>query len=287
MPPPSSGSGTTTRARLWLVGALAILAFAANSLLARAALGDGAIGPGAYAAIRLGAGALVLAPLWRSASIRRDGAAGLFLATYAIAFSFAYVTLGAASGALILFATVQGVMVALGLARGEKVRASALVGVLVALAGVGWLLAPGVGAVDARAALVMGIAGLGWGLYSLVCHKGEGEAAAATAGAFAVAAVAALPLFLLGERMSVNGALLAAVSGAVTSGLGYVAWRMVAPRMSLTGVAGVQLLTPAAAGLLAWPLLGEVPGTRLTLAGLVILGGVALAMRAPLSQLKR
>ncbi|MCJ8190688.1 DMT family transporter [Sphingomicrobium aestuariivivum] len=259
----------------------AILAFAANSLFARAALAEGVSGPGAYAAIRLGAGALVLLPFIRGASLARDGWAGVFLALYAVAFSFAYVDLGTASGALILFATVQAVMVVVGLARGGRASLGGVAGILVALGGVAWLLAPGAGAVDAQGAALMMLAGVGWGLYSLVCHKGAGEAAAATAGAFAVAAVLALPLLLLGEEVTGRGALLALLSGGLTSGLGYVAWRMAAPHFSLTGVAAVQLATPVAAGLVAWPLLGETPGARLALAAVVILGGVALAMRAP------
>nr|WP_279639168.1 EamA family transporter [Sphingomicrobium sediminis] len=125
------------------------------------------------------------------------------------------------------------------------------------------------------------LAGLGWGLYSLVCHSGEGEAAPATAGAFAVAAVLALPLFVMAEPVTGTGAVLAALSGALASGLGYVAWRLVAPHFSLSGVGAVQLATPVAAGLMAWPLLGEAVTMRLVLAAAIILGGVALAMRKP------
>ncbi|MCJ7421610.1 DMT family transporter [Sphingomicrobium astaxanthinifaciens] len=266
--------------RWFLVGALAILAFAANSLLARAALADGTTGAGMFAGLRLLAGALVLLPFLDRGWLGRHVGGGAMLALYAILFAFAYVRLDAASGALILFAVVQATIVGVGAARGGKVGRLGSVGILLAFAGVALLLAPGARGVDPLGAAMMAAAGVGWGAYTLIGQQG-GSAAGRNAESFLIAAIIALPLLLLDGAVSARGALLALLSGAVTSGLGYVAWYAVAPRLSLTGVAAVQLATPPATALLAWPLLGEMPGARLALASALVLGGIALAMRGP------
>ncbi|MEN3972051.1 DMT family transporter [Sphingomicrobium sp. XHP0235] len=275
---------TTTPERggaLWVLGALAILAFAANSLFARAALADGATGPGVYAALRIGAGALVLLPLVKWREIGRDAAGGVMLALYAAGFAFAYVRLDAASGALILFTMVQASVLVGGRLAGGTVGVRGLVGVMLALAGVALLLAPGAASVDGRGAALMAAAGVGWGVYTLIGRASGRNAAALTAGSFLVAALLLAPLLLLDEPVGRAGAIYAILSGAVTSGLGYVAWYRIAPSLSLSGVAAVQLATPLAAAVMAWPLLGEAPTGRLVLAGAIILGGIWLAMKKP------
>lgn len=215
----------------------------------------------------------------RGVRVRDHARGGAALAAYAVLFAFAYVELGAASGALILFAAVQASVIAGGLLRGGRVRPVGLAGIGLAFAGVAALLLPGTGRVDPIAATLMIGAGIAWGAYTLIGHAGAKGAVRATAASFVVAALLAAPLLLLREPVSGEGLLLAILSGALTSGLGYVAWYRVAPRLSLGGVAAVQLATPIAAALMAWPLLGEAPTIRLAMAGTLVLGGIALAMR--------
>ena len=228
----------------------------------------------------MGAGALILLPLLSRTRVRDHWRGGLALAIYAAAFAFAYVALDAGSGALILFAAVQASVLAGGIWRGERVAARAWLGVALAFAGVWWLLAPdlrgGVG--DLAAAGAMGIAGVAWGLFTLVGHRGRGAAGPTMAASFLIAAALCLPLLAMESAMSLRGATLAALSGAVTSGLGYVAWYTVAPRLELGGVAAVQLATPVATAALAWPLLDEVPSARLAVAAALVVGGIALTV---------
>ena len=215
----------------------------------------------------------------RGVRLRDHAGGGAALAAYAVLFAFAYVELGAASGALILFASVQASVVAGGLLRGGRVGSAGLAGIAVAMAGVAGLLLPGAGRVDGLATAAMVGAGIAWGAYTLIGHAGATSPTRATAASFLVAALIALPLLLLREPVSTAGAVLAILSGALTSGLGYVAWYAIAPRLSLGGVAAVQLATPIAAAAMAWPLLGETPTMRLAVAGAMVLGGIALAMR--------
>lgn len=154
---------------------LAILAFAGNSLFARAALVDGGIGAGAFSAIRLAAGALVLLPLLGGLPKRSDLGGGLALAAYAIAFAFAYRTLSTATGALLLFASVQATILIVAALRGERPGRLALFGVAVATGGLAWLFAPGASAPDMVGALLMAGSGIAWGAYTLI---GRGAASA-------------------------------------------------------------------------------------------------------------
>ena len=264
--------------RLLLLALLAILAFAGNSLFARAALAGGMIDAASYSVIRLGAGALVLLPLLRSLPKGSDWPGALALFAYAILFGFAYLGLSTATGALILFASVQASILIIGAARGDRPGTLALIGVAMALAGIGWLFAPGAGAPEPVAALLMAGAGCAWGVYTLI-GRGAASATRQTATSFLLATLLSLPLLLIASpSISTQGAVLAALSGAITSGLGYVAWYMVAPRLGIATVAAVQLMTPVAAGLLAWPLLGEAPSGRLALGALLILGGIVLTL---------
>jgi len=279
---------------------LALVAFAANSLLARAAIapgGDGgaaAIGPVGYTALRLAAGAVVLWPWWRprrgaargtaavrAASPRQRAAGAVALVGYALPFSVAYVALGAATGALLLFGAVQLTMIAAGRRAGERLGPVRTAGLAAAAVGLLLLLAPGLQAPPLAAALAMLVAGVAWGAYSLV---GRGEAAplAATARNFAWALPAAAALALWpGAWAGATGAGvgLALLSGALTSGLGYVAWYLALPGLSRTVAATAQLAVPPLAALGAVALLGEPFGVRLALASLLVLGGIAAVVR--------
>lgn len=258
--------------------ALAILAFAGNSLFARAALIDGAMGAGSFSAIRLAAGALVLLPFLGGIPKSSDAPGGIALAAYAIFFAFAYRSLPTATGALILFASVQATILLVAAARGERPGALALLGVLVASAGLAWLFAPGAGAPDAMGAVLMLAAGIAWGFYTLIGRAAQ-SATRQVATSFVIGAIIAAPFFLIEDGpLEPRGVLLAILSGAITSGLGYVAWYMAAPRLGIATVAAVQLSTPVAAAILAWPLIGEAIDQRLLVGGALVLGGIVLTL---------
>ncbi|GAB4261334.1 MAG: DMT family transporter [Pararhodobacter sp.] len=265
--------------RIAALTALVMLAFAANSLLNRAAVGSGAITPMAFALVRVIAGALMLALLARARPGRCNLIPALWLSLYLVGFSLAYLALDAGVGALILFAGVQATMLAGAMIRGETVPPHRLVGGGAAMAGLAALLWPGTGAVPALApALWMAAAALGWGLYSLA---GRGAAAPlrATAANFALAvpmvALAALPFGLEG---TVRGIALAVLAGGVTSGLGYALWYAVMPGLGAARAAVVQLTVPVIAVAGGALVLGETPSLGAALAGGAVLAGVALAV---------
>lgn len=269
--------------RVALAAILAMVAFAANSVLCRMALRGTAIDPATFMSVRLVTGAVTLWVIVRLTRGRLRGAgdwrsAGALL-VYALPFSFAYVGLTAGTGALLLFGAVQMVMVAAGLFRGERFNALSAAGWLVALAGVVVLVAPGVSAPPARDAVLMVIAGIAWGIYSLRGRSSQ-DALRDTAGNFARAAPGSLLLSaLLWEQHSwdASGALLAVLSGSVASGLGYAAWYTALPRLSAIAAANLQLSVPVIAAFGGVLLFAEPITWRLALASAMVLGGIAAA----------
>ena len=263
--------------------ALALVAFAANSVLCRLALREGAIGAPAFTALRLGAGALVLLPFLRARGPREPWSprSALALALYALGFSFAYLALDAGLGALLLFGAVQGTMIGVGLARGERPGALRWLGIALAAAGVVVLVRPGGGAPAPRGALLMLAAGVAWGAYSLL-GRGAPAPARASARNFLLAAPLGLAVWALapGSPTTLAGALLAVTSGALTSGLGYVLWYAALRGHSATSAAVVQLLVPLLAALAGVLLLGEHATPRLWTSAALTLGGVGLAVVA-------
>jgi drug/metabolite transporter (DMT)-like permease len=267
--------------------AAAMLAFAANSLLCRAALAGGHADAASFTTLRLAAGTLVLVLLARSRAaaapaprVAWGSAAALF--AYAIFFSLAYLRIPAGVGALLLFAAVQLSMIGAGLRGGERPRALEWAGLAVSLAGLVVLARPGLARPDpAGSALMLG-AGVAWGVYSLR-GRGVPDAIAANAASFArsvpYALAASVALGLLGTpRLTATGALLAVLSGAVTSGLGYAVWYAALRGLTATRAAIVQLAVPPLATMLGVLLLGEVVSLRLVLASALVLGGIALAI---------
>jgi drug/metabolite transporter (DMT)-like permease len=261
----------------------ALVGFAANSLLCRAALGDRSIDAASFTAIRLASGALVLAILARGRA-RGAGswpsAAALFL--YAAAFSFSYLRLTTATGALILFAAVQATMITGGIRRGERPRAPEWLGFALAAGGLVVLALPGLAAPDPLGAALMAAAGLGWGIYSL---RGRGAARplAATADNFLRTLAFAAPLAIaiaLDGHASARGAALAAASGAIASGIGYSLWYAALPHLAATRAALLQLSVPVLAAAGAALVLGEPITARLAAAAAAIVGGIALAVLA-------
>ena len=277
-----------TRSRLVLLSALAMLAFAANSLLCRLALQQGSIDPASFATLRVAAGVAVLLLLARRRATAQppDWLAAAMLWLYMAAFAFAYVSLSAGSGALILFATVQLTMFSAGLRAGERFAAMGWAGLALAFGGLVYLVLPGLEAPPLLGAALMALAGIGWGVYSLR-GRGKTDALAATAGNF----LRALPLCLLLSLVMWNswqvqprGVLLALASGGLTSGLGYVIWYAALPGLTAMRAATLQLSVPPLAALGGVLLLGEALTPRLLAAACAILGGIALVL---LSRTKR
>lgn len=270
--------------------ALALTGFAANSLLCRAALRPRAIDAASFTLVRIGCGALVLALLVRArrdvGGGGRDGSwrAALALFGYAIAFSLAYLRLSAGVGALILFGCVQATMVGGGWRAGERPRPAQLAGLALACAGLVGLLAPGLdaaGAPDPLGAALMALAGIAWGVYSLL-GRGGTRPLAATARNFRLALA---PAALLGAcalpwaHASARGLALAAASGGLASGIAYSLWYAALRALGATQAAAVQLAVPVLTAILGILFLGEPASVRLALAGSVLLAGVALAIR--------
>jgi drug/metabolite transporter (DMT)-like permease len=272
----------------WWVAAcagLALVAFASNSILCRGALGAGSIDPGTFTFVRLACGALTLGVIAGGRGAGSVPAAnpwrGAFaLCLYAIAFSFAYVRIGAGVGALVLFAATQVTMLGWGIFRGERPTPREWLGIGVAFAGLVGLTAPGVSAPDRAGVALMGLAGTAWGAYSLL-GRGLGDPIATNARAFlrATLPAAAFALAPLSDRLwTTRGVLLAAVSGSLASGIGYSLWYAALPHLSRTRAAAVQLAVPAIAAAAGVLLLGEDPTLRLLACGAVITGGVALTL---------
>lgn len=259
---------------------ITLVAFAGNSLLCRAALRGGAVDPVSFTALRLVSGALVLLPLVHRPGAPWNPRAALALAGYAIAFSLAYLSLDAGVGALLLFGSVHVTMFTVGLRRGERFGARQRLGMALAVAGLLALLLPGASAPHPGGAALMVAAGVGWGAYSLF-GRGAAAPTVATARNFLLAApLALLVLPLGGLEVTGEGALLAVLSGSVTSGLGYVLWYAALRGLNATRAAVVQLAVPVLASAGGVVLLGESASPRLVIAGTVTLGGVALAVLA-------
>ena len=267
--------------------AAAMAAFAANSLLCRAALGPRLVDAASFTSVRLGAGALALFVLVRASGRTmagtRDLRAAVALFGYAFAFSLAYTRIPAAVGALLLFGAVQVIMVGRGLVAGERPAASEWVGLALSLGGLGALVAPGLRQADVAGATLMIGAGLAWGVYSLLGRSNRTDPLAATAANFACAVPLALLASLVAAglgaaRLSLPGIGLAVLSGALASGGGYAIWYGALRGLSSTRAGLVQLSVPPLAAVGGVLLLGEDVTLRLGLSAVAILGGIALAL---------
>lgn len=273
--------------KLFLLTALTMGAFAANSLLNRAALAAEAIGPGNFAGIRVASGVAVLLLLLalRDRQVPRPGApdwggiAGL--SAYMLGFSYAYVSLDAGLGALLLFGGVQVTMFAGGVLGGEKPPAVRWLGMVLSMGGLALLLWPSdLGSFPLAAYALMTVAALGWGVYSLI-GRGVVDPLHATAWNFTYAMPIALAaLFLIPDMhaATLSGVLLAVVSGAVTSGLGYALWYTVLPRLGATTAALSQLSVPVIALVLGALLLSEDVTLKDALASALVLGGIGVGI---------
>ncbi|MFY8042738.1 MAG: DMT family transporter [Rhodoferax sp.] len=275
---------------------LAMLAFAGNSLLCRVALRGGAIDAASFTTVRLLSGAIMLAALvWlqhkrnahptQHTTLPGDSWSALALFAYAAGFSFAYLSMTAATGALLLFGAVQATMIAWGLYHGERLRKLQLGGFALAVAGLTALMLPGLATPGLGGSMAMLGAGVAWGAYSL---RGRRKQAAVTADPTAVTAgnfVRTIPMALVLSAVALpqlhltsSGVLYAVASGALTSGVGYAVWYRVLPTLQATHAATVQLSVPVIAALGGIVLLGEAATWPMALSACAILGGIGLVI---------
>jgi drug/metabolite transporter (DMT)-like permease len=273
--------------RTALLTLVTLIAFAGNSVLCRMALKHTTIDAASFTAIRLMSGALMLWLIVRWVRTGRSERTGggnwlsaLALFVYAAGFSWAYASLSAATGALLLFGAVQATMIGWGLWSGERLARLQWLGLGLAMAGLVGLMLPGLAAPSWDGALLMAVSGAAWGVYSLR-GKGAGDPTLVTAGNFWRAAVFALVLSGVthaGASWDADGVAYAVASGALTSGLGYAFWYSVLPALKATQAATLQLSVPVLAALGGVVLLGEVVTMAFVLASLAVLGGIALVI---------
>jgi len=269
----------------------ALAAFAANSILCRLALGEGEIDPYSFTAVRLGSGATALALIlgFRGKGFRRAdrkaqsavsfrGAA--YLLVYALPFSLAYVRLKTGTGALLLFATVQMTMIGYGIRSGVRLGLAEWIGLAGALAGTTYLLSPGLTAPDPVGAAFMILAGAGWGVYSIL-GKGVSDPLHGTALNFRRSGFWMIVLVLLvgtWRDVSPRGFMLAVLSGALASGLGYTIWYAALTSLPVTRAALVQLAVPVLAAAGGVVFMDEAVTPRMVIAGVVTLTSIAIAI---------
>jgi drug/metabolite transporter (DMT)-like permease len=268
-----------------LLTTIAMLAFAANSLLCRLALGAGLIDAASFTGVRVASGAIMLGliviPRFRAhGHAKVDWRAVLMLFTYMICFSIAYLSLGAGTGALILFGAVQLTMFVVALRAGEEFSIMSWMGLSLAIGGLIYLVFPGVSAPDPVGALLMAVAGIAWGFYSLI-GRSVSDPMEATAYNFVysmpLVAITSL-LFIDDFHITSTGAALAVASGAIASGLGYFVWYAALRGLSAIRAATVQLSVPIIAAFGGVLLLAEDVTLRLLLASAATLGGVAIVL---------
>lgn len=272
--------------RVTLLTIAAMIAFASNSLLNRLALGQETIDAVSYTTIRLTSGAItlfVIAFLQRENGkdfLRGSWLSAAFLFLYAIAFSFAYLSLTTGTGALILFGSVQMTMLIAALRSGERPHWLEWIGLFLALGGLVYLVFPGLTAPPLLGSALMMIAGISWGFYS-IRGRGTQNPLASTAGNFVYSVPMILAVILISFRnisISPDGVIYAIISGALASGCGYVIWYAALRGLTTTRAATVQLSVPVIAAWSGVLFLAEQVSTRLLIAGVLILGGIALAV---------
>jgi drug/metabolite transporter (DMT)-like permease len=270
----------------FLLTAIAMLAFAANSLLCRLALAAGLIDAGSFTLIRLLSGAVTLIAImllrgnWRSQipTTRFNLFAGVALFGYAALFSFAYVKLAAGTGALLLFGAVQLTLLALYWWQGQRFKRLELIGIAVSLLGFAWLMLPSATRPDVWSALLMVLSGICWAGFTALGKQAPTPSSGITWG-FITASIFGLllsPLLLASTHVTLQGVVLAVASGAIASGCGYVLWYQVMQKLTLLQAAVSQLSVPAIALVLGSALLSEPLTTHSIITSAVILGGIAL-----------
>jgi drug/metabolite transporter (DMT)-like permease len=265
---------------------LALIAFAANSVLCRLALGGKTIDAAGFTCIRLLSGAIVLLCILKlrdnenGLSTKGSWTAAFMLFLYAVTFSFAYLTLNTGTGALILFGSVQITMILRSHLSGNRLLLIEWVGVVVAFSGIVYLVLPGVTAPSLTGFSLMTLAGIAWGLYTL---KGRGSTNPLSDTSYnflrSIPFVIVLGLFFFHDaHITRQGIILAAISGSITSGIGYTLWYTALRGLSATQAAVVQLSVPVIAGFGGVVFVSEQISLRLTLSALLTLGGILMVI---------
>ncbi len=260
----------------------ALVAFAANSVLCRMALGDDTIDAVSFTVVRLLSGMAMLVIILKivgrqgGASTKGSWLSSLMLFLYAVAFSYAYISLDTATGALVLFGSVQITMVLVSVMTGTRLHVSEWFGLLIAFAGFVYLMLPGATTPSFPGFVLMTVAGIAWGVYTL---RGRGSAYPLSDTAFNFARTAPLVVVLAliaipAVELSSEGIILAVLSGAVASGIGYTVWYMALGGLTATEAAVVQLSVPVIAAIGGVVLVSEAITVRLAVAGVMILGGI-------------
>jgi len=265
---------------------LALMAFAANSVLCRLALGDETIDAASFTIVRLLSGAIVLFLIIRFTQKDKEQVttgswtASLMLFLYAIAFSYAYISLDTGTGALILFGSVQITMILLSLFSGTRLHHTEWTGVIIAFAGFVYLILPGVTTPSTVGFLLMAAAGVAWGIYTL---KGRGTQNPLMDTAYNF--YRTIPLVILLTIITINhanysfdGVLLALLSGGITSGIGYTIWYVALGGLSATQAAVLQLLVPVIAAFGGIVFVSEIITMRLMISAALVLGGILLVV---------
>jgi drug/metabolite transporter (DMT)-like permease len=265
---------------------IAMLAFAANSVLCRLALAEQQIDPMSFSLIRICSGAAVLLLLYmlsgHKAKIRWNIKNGFFLALYIIAFSLAYLHIDAGVGALLLFGTVQLSMVGYGLCHGEKINMRRGLGLAIAILGILILLLPGASAPHLGYAAIMVLSGIGWAMYS-IAGKNMQNPLASTLANFVIA----IPFVLLAyiafypqSFVHIQGILLALLSGGLASSGAYVLWYSIVKQIDRVTASSVQLSVPCLAILGGVLFIGETLSWRIIISAVIVLAGIGLVIWA-------
>ena len=283
--------------RVFLYTTFALIAFAFNSILCRLALLGDEADAAAFTGVRLVSGAVALVVIWylvarvtdaRAKNTLPNGrvsalgswASAFFLFAYAVCFSFAYLGLTAGTGALILFGSVQMSMVAAAIFKGERPSALESLGLVIAVSGLVYLVLPGLASPPLTSSLLMAAAGMSWAAYTMR-GKGSVDPLADTTGNFVrslpLAAIIAV-IYLPNLHLTPNGWLLAIISGAITSGVGYTIWYSVVKHHTTTRAAVLQLSVPIIAAAIGIVFLGEIATATLFIAAAMILGGIGLTI---------
>ena len=265
---------------------MALIAFAANSVLCRLALGNNAIDASSFTVIRLLSGTIVLLIIigttrnTTGTSTKGSWAASFMLFLYATTFSYAYISLDTGTGALILFGSVQITMILLSLISGTRLHITEWAGVVIAFTGFIYLILPGVTTPSVFGFMLMTVAGIAWGIYTL---KGRGSKSPLMDTAYNF--LRTTPLVILLTITTVNntnysseGILLAAVSGGITSGIGYTIWYIALGGLSSTQAAVLQLSVPVIAAFGGVIFVSEVITSRLTISAIMVLGGILMVV---------
>jgi drug/metabolite transporter (DMT)-like permease len=263
----------------------ALVAFACNSILCRLALRSEEADAASFTSLRLISGAVALILIgyfFSKKSQTRSGSwpSAFFLFAYAACFSFAYINLTAGTGALILFGSVQMTMIAVALARGEKPKMLEWLGLITAVGGLVYLVLPGLASPPPVSSGLMAAAGVAWGAYTLR-GRASGDPLGDTAGNFIRAAPMGIiisVIFIPAFHLSNRGIILAILSGAVTSGIGYTVWYAALKHHTATRAAVLQLLVPVLTAVIGVLFLAETADRRLVIAAGLILGGIGLTI---------